>query len=287
MAIAGYFAIAAVSMSLLPLIFPELRWYHVVVLYIIAPPLVFCNSYGCGLTDWSLASTYGRLVIFIIGAWAGPAHGGVVAGLVACGVMMNIVSTGADLMQDLKTGYVTQASPRSVFISQVIGTAMGCIISPSVFIIYYKAFGDLGVAGSKYPAPVASVYRSVAQVGVEGFSSLPTNCLSLCYGFFAAAMVINAVRNFAGEKWWSRYIPVPMAMAMPFYIGSYFGIDMCIGSLILFAWERINKAGAEAFAAAVASGLICGEGIWSLPSSILAIAGARSPFCLKFLYKHA
>ncbi|PKI37982.1 hypothetical protein CRG98_041624, partial [Punica granatum] len=84
-AIAGYVAIAATSAGILPQIFPQLKWYHIFVLYTVAPPFAFCNAYGCGLTDWSLASTYGKLVIFIIGAWAGQAHGGVVAGLVACG----------------------------------------------------------------------------------------------------------------------------------------------------------------------------------------------------------
>ncbi|GLT77613.1 hypothetical protein SLA2020_491810 [Shorea laevis] len=82
------------------------------------------NAYGCGLTDWSLASTYGKLAIFTIGAWAGKNNGGVLAGLAACGVMMNVVSTASDLMQDFKTGYITLASPRSMFLSQIIGTAI-------------------------------------------------------------------------------------------------------------------------------------------------------------------
>ncbi|RZC71383.1 hypothetical protein C5167_034559 [Papaver somniferum] len=192
--------------------------------------LAFCNAYGCGLTDWSLASTYGKLAIFTIGAWAGASHGGVLAGLAACGVMMNIVSTASDLMQDFKTGYMTLASPRSMFVSQVIGTAMGCIISPCVFWLFVKAFDDLGIPGSEYPAPYALVYRNMAILGVEGFSSLPKNCLKLCYGFFAAVIFINAIRDSVGKKW-----------------SSYFVIDMCLGSLILFVWEKVNKPKADAF----------------------------------------
>lgn len=81
-AIAGYLGIAAISTGTLPKIFPQLEWYYILVIYIFAPALAFCNAYGCGLTDWSLASTYGKLVIFTIGAWAGKSHGGVLAGLV-------------------------------------------------------------------------------------------------------------------------------------------------------------------------------------------------------------
>jgi len=281
-AVAGYVAIAAISTATLPHIFPELKWYYILVIYVFAPALAFCNAYGCGLTDWSLASTYGKLAIFVIGAWAGASHGGVLAGLAACGVMMNIVSTASDLSQDFKTGYLTLSSPRSMFVSQLIGTAMGCVISPCVFWLFFKAFKDLGTPGSQYPAPNATVFRNMAILGVDGFSSLPKNCLYLCYGFFSAAILINLMKDALGKKW-ARFIPNPMAMAIPFYIGSYFAIDMCVGSLILFIWEKIDKAKADAFGPAVASGLICGDGIWTLPSAILALVGVKPPICMKFL----
>ncbi|KAJ6369399.1 hypothetical protein OIU76_027771 [Salix suchowensis] len=224
----------------------------------------------------------GKLAIFVIGAWAGASHGGVLAGLAACGVMMNIVSTASDLSQDFKTGYLTLSSPRSMFVSQLIGTAMGCIISPCVFWLFFKAFKDLGLPGSQYPAPNATVFRNMAILGTDGFSSLPKNCLYLCYGFFGAAILINLIKDALGKKW-ARFIPNPMAMAIPFYIGSYFAIDMCVGSLILFIWEKIDKAKADAFGPAVASGLICGDGIWTLPGAILALAGVKPPICMKFL----
>ncbi|KAK3406138.1 hypothetical protein EUGRSUZ_K02315 [Eucalyptus grandis] len=281
-AITGYVTIAAISTASLPHMFPQLKWFYILVIYLFAPTLGFCNAYGCGLTDWSLASTYGTLAIFMIGAWAGASHGGILAGLAACGVMMNIVSTASDLTQDFKTGYLTLASPRSMFVSQVIGTAMGCVISPCVFWLFYKAFKDLGLPGSAYPVPYGIVFRSMAELGVEGVSSLPKHCLTLCYGFFSAAMIINGFRDLVGKKW-VRFIPLPMAMAIPFYIGPYFAIDMCVGSLILFIWEKINKTKADAFGPAVASGLICGDGIWTLPSSILALAGVNPPICMKFL----
>ncbi|CAN6268601.1 unnamed protein product [Urochloa humidicola] len=278
----GYVAVAAISIGTLPQVFPQLKWYYILVAYIFAPILAFCNAYGTGLTDWSLASTYGKLAIFIFGAWAGASNGGVLVGLAACGVMMSIVSTAADLMQDFKTGYLTLASPRSMFISQVIGTAMGCVIAPCVFWLFYKAFTDIGLSGSEYPAPYAIVYRNMAILGVDGFSSLPKHCLTLCYIFFAASIAVNLVRDLVPKKA-ARFIPLPMAMAIPFYLGSYFAIDMFIGTVILFAWEVMNKAKADSFAPAVASGLICGDGIWTLPQSVLALAKVKPPICMKFL----
>ncbi|XP_074310708.1 putative metal-nicotianamine transporter YSL7 [Silene latifolia] len=281
-AVVGYITLAVLAILVVPLIFHQLKWYHVLIMYIVAPVLAFCNAYGCGLTDWSLASTYGKLGIFVIGGWVGASQGGIIAGLAACGVMMNIVSTASDLSQDFKTGYLTLASPRSMFVSQIIGTAMGCVMTPCVFWIFYKAFPDLGLPGSQYPAPYGQVYRSIASVGVVGVGALPKNCIKLCIILFVFAIVLNVIKDRVGEKY-ARFIPIPMAMAVPFYLGGYFVIDMCLGSLILFIWEYSNKVQADAFAPAVASGLICGDGIWSLPSSLLALAGIKPPMCMQFI----
>lgn len=266
-------------MATMPLIFPPLKWYLVLCSYLIAPALAFCNSYGTGLTDWSLSSTYGKVGLFIIAAIVGS-DGGVLAGLAACGVMMSIVSTAADLMQDFKTGYLTMSSAKSMFVSQVVGTAMGCVIAPLTFWLYWTAF-DIGSPDSAYKAPYAVIYREMAILGVEGFSSLPQHCLAICIGFFLAALAINLVRDVTPKKV-SQYIPIPMAMAVPFYIGAYFTIDMFIGTVILFVWERINRKDAEDYAGAVASGLICGDGIWTIPSAILSIFKVDPPICMYF-----
>jgi len=278
---AGYVALAAISIGVIPQIFHPMKRYFVLVAYILAPVLGFCNAYGCGLTGWNMASTYGKLAIFIFGAWAGKDDGGVLVGLAACGVMLSIVSPASDLMQDFKTGYLTLSSPRSMFVSQVIGTAMGCIIAPCTFWLFYKAF-NVGDPNGEYPAPFALIYRNMAIIGVEGFGALPKHCLTICYCFFAAAIVMNLITDRVPKKV-SQYIPLPMAMAIPFYLGSYFAIDMCVGTTIVFVWQKINRKRADVMVPAVASGLICGDGVWTLPSSILALAKVNPPICMKFL----
>lgn len=278
-AASGYVGLAAISTATIPSIFPQVRWYLVLACYIIAPALAFCNSYGTGLTDWSLASTYGKIGLFIFSSIIGS-DGGVIAGLAACGVMMSIVSTAADLMQDFKTGYLTLSSPRSMFVAQLIGTAMGCIIAPLTFWLYWTAF-DIGSPDGVYKAPYAVIYREMAILGVEGFSSLPKHCLEICCVFFVLALLVNLLRD-TTPKNISKYIPIPMAMAVPFYIGAYFAIDMFVGTVILFVWEKINRKEADDFAGAVASGLICGDGIWTIPSAVLSIFRIDPPICMYF-----
>lgn len=278
-AASGYVCLAAISIVTIPMIFPPLKWYLVLCSYILAPALAFCNSYGTGLTDWSLASTYGKIGLFVMASLVGP-KGGVIAGVASCAVMMSIVSTAADLMQDFKTGYLTLSSAKSMFVSQIVGTAMGCIIAPLTFWMYWSAF-DIGSPDGPYKAPYAVIYREMAILGVEGFSELPKHCLALCCGFFLAALAINLARDLIPKKI-SQYIPIPMAMAVPFYIGAYFAVDMFVGTVILFIWERLNRKDAEDYAGAVASGLICGDGIWTIPSAILSILRINPPICMYF-----
>ncbi|KAF7018683.1 hypothetical protein CFC21_031945 [Triticum aestivum] len=273
----AYVGLAAISAAIVPMMFPQLKWYLVLSAYVIAPLLAFCNSYGTGLTNWNLASTYGKIGLFIFASWVGH-HGGVIAGLAACGVMMSIVSTAGDLMQDFKTGYLTLSSPRSMFVSQLIGTALGCVIAPLTFWLYWIAF-DIGNPNGMFKAPYASIYREMSIMGVEGFSVLPQHCLAICFVFFFAAIAINFLRDVT-PKSMSKFIPLPMAMAIPFYIGAYFAIDMFVGTIILFVWERANHKESEDFAGAVASGLICGDGIWSAPSAILSIMRIDPPMCM-------
>ncbi|XP_073118726.1 metal-nicotianamine transporter YSL3 [Henckelia pumila] len=276
----GYMLFSIVSVIVVPIMFPQLKWYYVVVAYILAPALSFCNAYGAGLTDMNMAYNYGKVALFVLAALAGRDNG-VVAGLIGCGIIKSIVSISSDLMHDLKTGHLTLTSPRSMILSQGIGTAIGCVVAPLSFFLFYKAF-DVGNPDGEYKAPYALVYRNMAILGVEGFSALPHHCLQLCYGFFAFAVLTNLLRDVIPDKF-GKWVPLPMAMAVPFLVGAYFAIDMCVGSLVVFVWRKVDSRKAGLMLPAVASGLICGDGLWILPSSILALAKVHPPICMSFL----
>ncbi|KAM1407557.1 hypothetical protein ACFX2F_002121 [Malus domestica] len=276
----GYTLFSVISIIIIPLMFPQLKWYYVVVAYLIAPSLSFCNAYGAGLTDMNMAYNYGKVALFVLAAVAGK-NDGVVAGLVGCGLIKSIVSISSDLMHDLKTAHLTLTSPRSMILSQAIGTAIGCVVAPLTFFLFYKAF-NIGDPEGEYKAPYAIIYRNMAILGVEGFSALPQHCLQLCYGFFSFAIATNLLRDLAPKKI-GKYVPLPMAMAVPFLVGAYFAIDMCMGSLVVFVWHKLNNNKASSMVPAVASGLICGDGLWILPSSILALAKIQPPICMNFL----
>ncbi|KAL3630739.1 Metal-nicotianamine transporter ysl2 [Castilleja foliolosa] len=280
LALIGYILFSIVSIIVIPIMFPQLKWYYVLVAYIFAPSLSFCNAYGTGITDMNMANNYGKVALFVLAAISGN-NDGVVAGLIGCGLIKSIALISAYMMQDFKTGHLTLTSPRSMLVSQGIGTAIGCVVAPLTFFLFYKTF-DIGNPDGAYKAPYAIVYRNMAILGVEGFSALPRHCLQLSSGFFAFAISVNLLRDVAPARF-GRWVPLPMAMAVPFLVGGYFAIDMCMGSLVVLVWERVNRRKARLMVPAVASGLICGDGLWVLPSCILALAKVNPPICMNFL----
>lgn len=168
----------------------------------------------------------------------------------------------------------------------MIGTAFGCLQTPLVFWFFYKAY-TVGDPHGSYPAPYAQMFRGIALLGVEGFSSLPNNCVTLVIVFFFGAVAINLMtellKRYETKYRLYRFVPSPMCMAIPFYLGGYFAIDMCVGSLILFVWQKMNKTSATQMAPAMASGLICGDSLWGIPAAVLSLAGVTPPICMKFL----
>ncbi|XP_039772605.1 probable metal-nicotianamine transporter YSL5 isoform X2 [Panicum virgatum] len=276
----GYIVLAAISTATVPAIFPQLKWYLVLLCYFLGPAVAFCNSYGMGLTNLNLAPTYGKIALFAFASLVGSDGGGVIAGLAACGIIMSIACSTADLMQDFKSGYMTLSSPRSMFVAQLIGIALGCIIAPLTLWLFWTAF-DIGDPDGEYKAPFAIMFREMAILGIKGFSALPMHCLEICCAAFLLAVAIRLLKDVTPANV-SRFIPIPIAMAAPFYVGAYFGVDMFIGTVILFAWQKLNREEADGYAVAVASGLICGDGIWSIPSAVLSILGIDPPICMTF-----
>jgi OPT family oligopeptide transporter len=247
-----------------------------------SPLLAFANAYASGLTDWNMASLYGKLIILIFAAWGGVDNAGVTSGLAVCGIGFASIAAASDLMQDFKTGYLTSSSPRAMFVAQLVGAIMGCVIAPLCFLMFYNSF-TLGIPGTTYPAPYATVYRGMAVLGAQGFSNLPSHCAELMIGFFAIAFALNFARDFLPEKF-GKWVPLPMGVALTFYLGAWLAISMLLGGLIVVFWQwkdrRNGTDNCSLYSSVLASGLIAGSGIWTVPSAILAVAGVNPPICM-------
>eukprot|EP00878_Enallax_costatus_P025510 GHUV01027297.1.p1 GENE.GHUV01027297.1~~GHUV01027297.1.p1 ORF type:complete len:578 (+),score=120.07 GHUV01027297.1:832-2565(+) len=280
--VTGYVTCAVAGTVGIPLIYHPAKWYMVLVAFLLGPLIALANSVGAGLTDQDNGANYAVIALFVFATWAAGVGGGggaVIAGCVLMGVVMVFAVTAAVLMQDFRTAYITQTSPTAMFTGQLIGTALGVISSPLVFWMFWQT-GLVGVKSGPYPNPWADVSRGMAIIGTEGFEALPRYCGVLSLVFLVSGLVICCIRDLLPDRY-GRYAPSPMGMAFSFYIGANNAIDFWLGSMIMLVWERRRKQAALQLGPLVGAGLIVGDGLWAIPSALLAIAGVTPPLCLK------
>ncbi|KAF8649953.1 hypothetical protein HU200_064108 [Digitaria exilis] len=280
-AVAGYVALSASAVVIIPRLYPQLRSGDVAFAYLVAPVFAFCNAYGTGVTDVTVAPTYGRIAVVAFGSWVGLDNGGLVAGLAAGVVLVSAVSTASDLMQVFRTGYLTLTSPHAVFVSQIAGTALGCVINPLIFWMLY----GYGVYNGGGPvASYAKMYRGMVELALSQ-QVLPRHSVMLCKVSFAMVLAVGVLREVSARRGWrvGRYLPCTIAVAVSFFLPPEIPVGIFVGSVVVYLWRRIDGDGARARLPAVAAGLICGDGIWSLLRTMLLVSNAQAPMCIMFL----
>ena len=64
--------------------------------------------------------------------------------------------------------------------------------------------------------------------------------------------------------------------------GAFLSIDYSVGALARLVWRMKNAEAEALLMPAVATGLIAGDGLWTIPAALLGFAGIQPPFCMSF-----
>ncbi|KAJ8608472.1 hypothetical protein MRB53_039637 [Persea americana] len=169
-----------------------------------------------------------------------------------------------DLMQDLKTGHLLGASPKAQFHGQMIGSVVGAVVSSLIYRLYTRVYE---VPGPMFQVPTAYVWVFTARL-VTG-SGLPPRAAPFALAFGAIWAVLTALRTAGREKGWQAYIPGGIAIAVGMYNVPSFTLARAVGGAMAWYWTRWRKRG-ETTVIVLASGLILGEGLFSIFNLILA-----------------
>jgi OPT family oligopeptide transporter len=227
--------------------------------------LVACRV--TGETDTTPIGAMGKMTQLTYGILA---PGQAVINLMTAGVTAGAAGAAADLLTDLKSGYVLGANPRKQFIAQFAGVFAGtAIIVPAFYILVPNA----SVLGSDaFPAPAAQVWYGVAKLMSNGLESLhPTAQMGLLFGGLAG-IVIAVVDRLAPAKV-KPFIPSPMGLGLAFVIPAFNSISMFIGALIALLFARYKPKAADTYTIPVASGIVAGESLMGVAIALLSAAG--------------
>lgn len=114
-----------------------------------------------------------------------------------------------DMMQDLKTGHLLGASPRAQFYGQMIGSAVGAIVSAGVYKLYTSVYQ---VPGGLFQVPTGYVWIFTARL-VTG-KGLPPMAWQWALGAGMIFAVTTALRIKGQGRWWQAWVPGGIAVAV-------------------------------------------------------------------------
>ena len=114
-----------------------------------------------------------------------------------------------DLMQDLKTGHLLGAAPNAQFWGQIIGSAVGAIISALIYRLYTSVYD---VPGDLFQVPTGYVWIFTARL-VTG-KGLPPMATQWAFGAAVIFTITTIVRIVGAGKRWHPYIPGGIAVAV-------------------------------------------------------------------------
>ena len=183
--------------------------------------------------------------------------------LMAAGTTAAAAGAAADLLTDLKSGYLLGANPRRQFLAQFYGVFFGVI---AVVPAWYLMVPDKKALEAFNP-PATNMWRAVADLLTQGVNHLPQTAL--------LAIVIGALVGMALpllEKLWPRaqpYLPSAMGLGLAWVVPFQNALSFLIGAVVVTVWQKWNRKNSDTFAIPIASGLVAGE---SLVAAFIAIA---------------
>src|SRR5206468_9248051 len=114
--------------------------------------------------------------------------GHVNSNLMSANVTAAAAGGSADLLTDLKSGYLLGAHPRKQFIAQFSGIFVGTLVSVLTFRLLVPDASALGT--DQFPAPAAQTWRAVAVALSDGLGALgPVKTWSIVIGGLAGILL--------------------------------------------------------------------------------------------------
>jgi uncharacterized oligopeptide transporter (OPT) family protein len=176
----------------------------------------------------------------------------------------------ADLLTDLKSGFLLGAKPRQQVIGQFFGVIAGALVVVPAFYLLVPDAQTLG--GEEFPAPSAMVWANVSKMLVSGLSALhPTAQVAAVIGALVGSVL--AVFEAVLPKKHLTWVPSPSGLGIAIVIPAYNSIMMFLGAGVAEWWRRRRGAEAESDTMPIASGFIAGESLVGIAVKMLVAFG--------------
>lgn len=240
-----------------------ITWWMGIVAVLVTFLLSIVAARATGETDVTPIGAMGKITQLLYG-WLAPTN--ITTNLMTASITSGAASHSADLLTDLKTGYLLGGNPRKQAISQLFGVMAGTLVSVPVYLIVV----DPSKLGSKeLPAPSAKVWESVANLLSKGVDNLPPGTgWAIVLG--AAIGVILTLCEELLPKSARKWIPSSTGLSIAGVIPAFNSMSMFAGALIAWIIAKYRKDIDEQYTIPFSSGLIAGESLIGVAIILIA-----------------
>ncbi len=225
-------------------------WQSVVaVILSFALALVACRV--TGETDTTPIGAMGKITQLTFG---GISPGNMDVNLMAANITAGSASSSADLLVDLKSGYLLGANPRKQFIAQFAGIFVGTVVTVFAFRMLVPNASVLGT--DQFPAPAAQTWKGVAEAMAQGLKTMhPVKVWCIVIGGLAGILLPVLSRLFPKYQKW---IPSAAGVGLAWVFQWFYGLLFFTGAVIGLGWKRWSEKHCEEYLFPVASGIVAG-----------------------------
>lgn len=227
-------------------------------------------SQATGMTDWTPISGMSLLAVAILMLFL-PSDQVVTAVLIGAAVSVAIAEC-ADMMQDLKTGYLVGSKPYKQQSLQLMVAGIGPIVSLTVMLLIWNSGGIDPVTGARLPgfgpgteieAPQAVALGATIDGVIHG--NVPGDK-------YLAGAILGGLLSFTG-------IPgLGVIMGIAMYLSIKYILPYGLGSIInILVVRRKGAEWSEKWGVPFAAGLIVGEALLIIVFALLTVGGVIAP----------
>ncbi|OQB94842.1 MAG: OPT oligopeptide transporter protein [Verrucomicrobia bacterium ADurb.Bin118] len=157
--------------------------------------------------------------------------------LMTAGITAEVAGNAANLLMDIKPGYMLGAKPRQQAIGHVLGIFAGALVSVPVFYWVFLKGGPSELIQEQYPMPAVSIWKAVAEVLTEGLSNLAISARWAALVGGLLGLALEGIRLATKGRFWLSGVGVGLAAVIPFNTC----LAMFLGSLFFWLAERTFK----------------------------------------------
>ncbi|KAF9404745.1 hypothetical protein BGZ94_003973 [Podila epigama] len=194
--------------------------------------------------------------------------------LMCANIAASACSQSVDMVGDLKTAQLLNASPKAMFWAQIVGSVFAIAIAVPLFMLYVKAYPciiDETLKDCKFDIPAVNAWAAVCRV-LTGDGSVPRESMILSFVLMVLALLNVIARVKFVPDAWKPYWPNLNAVGLGFIAPSpSIPIAMLVGWVAGQIWIRVNKRSHERLMYSVSAGLIAGIGIAGLIKAAMTI----------------